>query len=246
MPQTNFWRIDRPDEGGPLAHSVASAGLPIRTVLPDQYEPRYPYPLLVVFHGRGQNEDIVLRLAPRLSAQNFVYISLRGPETLGLRSDGRPGYGWAHKDADGLLAEYVRLSVELTRRTYHIHSERVYLLGINEGVEAAFKAGFALSDQIGGVIALNGKMPRPVDGNPTFRMSDVRGMKVFLGHGVANPNLSAATVQRDYKALFAAGSDVQLRGYPTNQRLHSEMLRDVNRWIIGNVNAEYDLFVSRD
>jgi phospholipase/carboxylesterase len=244
MPQTNYWRTDRPDEGGHTA-PIPTGGLPIRTVLPDQYEPRYPYPLLVVFHGRGQNEDLVLRLAPRLSAQNFVYISLRGPEVLPARPDGRPAFGWAHGDPDALFGEYVRLSVELTRRTYHVHSERVYLLGVNEGVEAAFRAGFALAGRIGGVIALNGLMPRVTDRKPLFRMQDVRGMRVFLGRGAANPAVTAAAARRDYNLLYAAGADVRAGAYPTNHRLHSEMLRDVNRWVIGNVNAEHDQFACR-
>lgn len=245
MPQTNHWRTDRPDEGDQTDPPEAAPGLPIRTVLPDQYEPRYPYPLLVVFHGRGGNEDLVLRLAPRLSVQNFLYVSLRGPEPLGVRADGRPAYGWAHRDADGLLAEYVRLTVELTRRTYHVHSERVYLVGVNEGADAAFRAGFALAGQIGGVIALNGLMPRPSGGNPLFNLRQARRLRVFLGHGAANPAVPRADAVRDYKVLYAAGTDVRYRTYPTNHRLHTEMLRDVNRWVIGNVNAEHDLYVTR-
>jgi phospholipase/carboxylesterase len=244
MPDTNYWRTDRPAEGSPTTQ-VLAPGLPVRTFLPEQYEPRYPYPLVVLFHGRGGNEEQVLRLAPRVSAQNFVFISLRGPESLGERADGRPAYGWAHHDLGGLMEEYVRLSVELARRTYHVHSERVYLAGINEGCEAAYRAGFALADKIGGVIALNGAMPRPAPGVPLFRLADVRNLRVFLGHGVANPDCPRAAADRDYRLLYAAGADVRYRTYPTGPKVHSEMLRDVNRWIIGNVEAECGMCVSQ-
>lgn len=243
MPETNYWRTDRPAEG-PLTQPL-SPGLPLRTFLPDPYEPRYPYPLVVLFHGRGGNEEQVLRLAPRMSAQNFVFVSLRGPEQLGTRADGRPACGWGHPDPAEFCAEYVRLAVALTRRTYHVHSERVYLAGVNEGCEPAYRAAFALADQVGGVIALNGALPRPTPGAPLFRLDLVRNLRVFLGHGVANVDCPRAVADRDYRLLYAAGADVQYRTYPTGHRVHSEMLRDVNRWIIGNVNAECGLCVEK-
>jgi phospholipase/carboxylesterase len=241
MPETNYWRMDRPAEGC-TAQPAADPVLPIRTYLPEQYEPRYPYPLLVLFHPRGGNEEQVLRLAPRLSAQNFLFLSLRGPEALGQRPDGRPAYGWHHPDAAEMLPEYVRLAVELTRRDFHVHSERIYLAGVNEGCEAAFRAAFGLADKIAGLIALNGTMPRPMSGQPLFRLDAVRNLRVFLGHGVANVGCPRAAVLRDYRTLYAAGADVQYRAYPTGEKLHSEMLRDVNRWVIGNVNAEYESY----
>jgi len=242
MPETNYWRTDRPAEGGPTTQPPADPVLPVRTFLPDQYEPRYPYPLVVLFHGRGGNEDQVLRLAPRLSSQNFVYVGIRGPEQLGQPADGRPACGWAHPDAAEMLPEYARLVVELTRRTYHIHSERVYLAGVNEGCEAAFRAAFGLGDRVAGVIALNGAMPRPTPGQPLFRLPAVRNLRVFLGHGVANVDCPRAVAERDYRLLYTAGADVHYRTYPTARKIHSGMLRDVNHWIIGNVNAEYESY----
>ena len=72
-------------------------GMPSETCqMPEPYEPGYAYPLIVLFHGRGGNEDQVLRLAPKISNQNFIYLSLRGPEPLGRRPSGqRGGHGGA-------------------------------------------------------------------------------------------------------------------------------------------------------
>src|SRR5262245_58174856 len=99
MPPTNvFWRTFRPAEGFYTSEVQAPDPQPIRTFLPTGYEPNYPYPLLVFFHGHGSNEEQILRLAPRLSRRNYICISLRGPHQVGLRSDGRVGYAW---DPDG-------------------------------------------------------------------------------------------------------------------------------------------------
>ena len=43
--------------------------------------------------------------------------------------------------------------------------------------------------------------------------------------------------------FYAAGSDVRLETYPTNHKLHPDMLQDLNRWVIGHVNAFHDMHV---
>jgi hypothetical protein len=46
-----------------------------------------------------------------------------------------------------------------------------------------------------------------------------------------------------HRVLFATGADVQFRTYMTGERVEPDMLRDVNRWIIGNLNAETDRLI---
>src|SRR4051812_10473638 len=61
--------------------------------IPQRYEPNYPYPLLVLFHARGGDEEQMVRSMPALSWRNYVGLSLRGPESATKR--GRPeGYSW--------------------------------------------------------------------------------------------------------------------------------------------------------
>src|SRR5258708_28743755 len=95
MPHTNLsWRTFRPAEGFYTSEVQAADRLPIRTFLPTGYEPNYPYPLLVFFHGHSGNEEQIIRLAPDLSRRNYICIALRGPEPLGQGRDGQPAYGW--------------------------------------------------------------------------------------------------------------------------------------------------------
>jgi phospholipase/carboxylesterase len=244
MPDLNHWRMDCSDEGVVADTTDVTAGLPIGVQLPTNYEPGYAYPLLILFHGRRSNEQHVLRLTPRISDQNFVYLSLRGPEIVGRRKDGQLGFGWTHNNADAMLAEYVQLSAQLIRRSYHIHSERIYLVGVNEGAEAAYRAGLQLGNQIAGVVALNGTLPRPESG-PVFRLADARNLRVMIGQG-SPQQTNTAELARDYRALYAAGADVRYYCYPNGGKLHNHMFRDINHWIVGNVNAEHDLYAVRD
>jgi phospholipase/carboxylesterase len=232
------WRIDRPAEGFYTTQLPTHPDRPVRTFLPTDYQPRYAYPLVVLFHGTGGSEESVGRLAPRLSRRNYIAISLRGPQSLGHRPDGRAAFGWGTDPADdGLIEDYLTSAVEQTRRTYHVHSERVFLAGVCEGAEVAYRLGLGMADRIAGVIALNGQIPKGT-GAPLFRLGAVRNLPVLIGHGVENPVVPYTAAQRDYRLLYAAGADVRLVGYPTNHKIHPNMLRDVNRWIMGGVNDE--------
>jgi phospholipase/carboxylesterase len=245
MPDTNtYWRTDRPEEGFYTTLLPTHPDRPVRTFLPTDYQSRYPYPLVVLFHGRGGSEEQAARLAPRVSRRNYITISLRGPQDLGPRADGRPAFGWGPDDgtADGLIEDYLLRAVEQTRRTYHVHSERVYLAGVCEGAAVAYRLGLAMPDRVAGIIALNGYMPRPT-GTPLFRFAAVRSLPVLIGHGTDNPVVPYAAAQKDYRLLYAAGADVRMVSYPTTHKLHPNMLRDVNRWIMGNVNAATDALV---
>lgn len=235
MPELShtYWRTDRPAEGFYTSELAAHPGRPLRTFLPTDYQPRYPYPLVVLFHGTGGSEEQVARLAPRLSRRNYIGLSLRGPERTGTRPDGRPAFGWGDPaDAE----DYLLGAVEQTRRTYHVHSERVFLVGVHEGAGVAYRLGLRLADRVAGVVALNGRLPKPA-GGPLFNLRTVRGLPVFIGHGIANPLIPYTSAQRDYRLLYAAGAEARLAGYPTTHKLHPHMLRDANRWIMGGVTA---------
>ena len=238
MPSLDLsWRTQRPAEGFYSSEVHAPQRLPLLTFLPTGYEPNYPYPLLVFLHGHGGSEEQVLQLAPRLSRRNYVAIALRGPDLLGPRPDGRPSYGWGGDGQyDTLIEDYVFHSVEQTRRHYHVHSERIYLAGVCEGATLAYRLGLLFPERFGGVISLNGALPR--QGGPLLRLPEVRQLRVLIGHGIANPYVPLTLAQADYRLFYSAGLDVRLHTYPTTNRLHPDMLRDINRWVMTQVNNE--------
>jgi phospholipase/carboxylesterase len=237
MPRSEVtWRLHRPAEGFYTSAVPSPHGWPVRTFLPTGYEPNYPYPLVVFFHGQGGNEEQILRLAPRLSRRNYICISLRGPDDLGTRPDGEPAYSWGSDGAcDSVIEEYMLRAVEQTRRTYHVHSERVYLAGFCEGATLAYRLGLTFPEKLGGVISLNGCMPH---GGPLFRLPEIRQLRVLIGHGIANAVVPLGLARRDFRLLYTAGVDVQLHTYPTTHRIHPHMLRDVNRWIMTSIDPE--------
>jgi phospholipase/carboxylesterase len=230
------WHARRLEEGFYTSQVEAPHIQPVRTFLPVGYEPNYPYPLIVFLHGHGGNEEQVLRLAPRLSRRNYIAIGLRGPHLVGTRPDGRGCFAWGRgTDAAILVEDYLVRAVEQTRRSYHVHSERIFLAGIHEGATLAYRLALGLPDRVAGVIALNGTMPR---GGPLFRFPAVRQLRAWIGHGIANSVVPLSLARRDFRLLYTAGLDVRMQTYPTTHRLHPDMLRDVNRWVMEQVTGE--------
>lgn len=230
------WTTFRPAEGFYTSEVASPKPWPIRTFLPSGYQPRYPYPLIVFFHGHGGNEEQILRLAPKLSRRNFICIGLRGPTALGRNAQDIPAYAWGDSQNRTLVEDYLLRAVEQTRRTYHVHSERIYLAGFAEGASMAYRLGLTFPEKLAGVISLNGAMPR-LD-RPLFRMPEVRDLRAFIAHGIANNKIPLSLAKEDYRLLYSAGMSVQMRTYPTTQRIHPDMLRDLNRWIIDRCNEE--------
>ncbi len=237
MPRTDFpASLFRPREGFYTSEVQAPPGWPLRTFLPTGYEPNYPYPLLVFLHGHGGSDEQILQLAPRLSRRNYICISLRGPHALAERADGRAAYTWGHDDgADSQVEDYVFRAVEETRRRYHVHSERIYLAGFREGAALAYRLGMIYPERFGGVASLNGVMPR---GGPLLRLPEVRRLRVLIGHGIANAVAPLTLARANYRVLYAAGLDVRMHTYPTTHRIHPDMLRDVDRWIMEQISTE--------
>jgi len=199
---------------------------PVRLFLPSDYQPKYAYPLVMLFHAEGADEDSAARLVPRLSRRNYVVACPRGPVSLGPGSTGRTGYSWRDTPSDGYLANVLGYACD----KYHIHSQRLYLIGLGEGAAAAYDFGLELGGAVGGVIALNGALP-------ATRNKGLDGLRMFIGHGESNPVVPVRAARRSTRFLASAGAEVRFQAYPTMDRVSDEMLRDVNRWIMSTLNA---------
>src|SRR5215213_3011005 len=239
MPRSVLSTLMLPSEGVYASKLPHLNSLPVRTFLPTGYEHNYAYPLIVLFHAHGGSDEQVLRLAPRISRRNCLYLSLRGPAALNSRDDdGLPAFGWGGPgEHDAQLGEYLLKAVEQTRREFHIHSERVYLAGVAEGAAVAYRMALQLPQRFAGVISINGTLPRPAEG-PLFRDDQVKDLRVLIAHGAANEVVPLELARRDFLALYGAGADVLLSTYPCTHPVHPNMLRDVNRWVIRNVDHD--------
>jgi phospholipase/carboxylesterase len=231
--------------------------------IPQRYEPNYPYPLLVLFHGRGGDEQQMVRSMPAMSWRNYVGLGLRGPETH-LRW-GRPeGYSWgpafARPDRNAspapppvseaevvrqrlwggavdpvdVLEDGVFNAIRQTRRALHVHSERIFLFGIGEGAAVAYRIGLSYPERFAGIVAINGYIPGGF--RPLGRLKACRdlGLGILVVHGEWNARIPVRAARRDVAALRAGGLQVAFQSYPCAHRITAPMLSDVDTWLINH------------
>jgi phospholipase/carboxylesterase len=232
--------------------------------IPRQYEPNYPYPLLVHFHARCGDEEQLVRAMPALSWRNYIGLGLRGPEPV-IKRDRLVGYGWgaefeqparrrmrsgspvseaesvrraffgAERDPIERLEEAVFESILQTRRLLHTHSERIFLVGSGEGAAVAYWLGLSFPERFAGIVAINGWLP--VGLRPLGRLKACRDLPVLVVHGAWNARVPLSDARQNVATLRAGGLRVAFQSYPSAHRLSNPMLSDVDTWLMGHCTA---------
>jgi phospholipase/carboxylesterase len=233
--------------------------------IPQRYEPNYAYPLLVLFHARGGDEQQMVRSMPALSWRNYVGLSLRGPESV-IKRGREEGYGWgpafarpdrqapppaspmseaelvrrrlleSSPDPIDLLEDGAFAAIRQTRRALHVHSERIYLVGIGEGAAVAYRLGLTYPERFAGVVAINGWIPTGF--RPLGRLKACRELRILVVHGEWNARVPVRCARHDVATLRAGGLRVAFQSYPCAHRLTSPMLADVDTWLINHCTSE--------
>ena len=249
---------DRMDAQG-SSTSARTAALVGSRFVPRQYEPNYAYPLLILLHGKGGDEDQLIRAMPSLSRRNYVGLGLRGTAAVHKR-DRLVGYSWGpefdlpqrssfrtpplldeaeqfrraltepESDPMTSLEDGVFGAVREIRSLLHVHSERIFLVGCGEGAAAAYRLGLSFPERFAGVVAINGWLPSGF--RALGRFDALRNFPVLAVHGAWNSRVPLHHARRDVSTLRAGGLSVAFQSYPCNHRLDPDMLADVDTWIM--------------
>lgn len=249
----------------PFDATTEAAPLVEARFIPQRYEPNYPYPLLVLLHARGGDEDQMVRSMPALSWRNYVGLGLRGPERV-VRRHREAGYGWgpafarpngsaprrlpAETDAEVVrrllqdgptdaieaLEDSVFAAVRQTRRALHVHSERIFLVGSGEGAAVAYRLALSYPERFAGVVALNGWIPGGF--RRLVRLKACRELRILVVHGQWNGRVPVQAARRDVALLRTGGLHVAFQAYPCAHRLTAPMLTDVDTWLINQCTAD--------
>jgi phospholipase/carboxylesterase len=221
--------------------------------VPVHYEPHYAYPLLVLFHGRGGDEQQLLPIIPRLSQRNYVAIGLRGLQRTRPRRDGSMGYGWAQaarglSSGEGaatlgrprwpalseascdLLADHVSPAVTAVKQRLNIHTGKIFLVGYGEGAAAAYRLGLGMPGQFAGIIAVNGWLPR--SNGPLLWLPEARHLRVLIVHGHGNRLVPVSAGERAYRLLRNAGINTSLHLLESGHRIPAQLLRLIDHWLM--------------
>ena len=197
---------------------------------PLHYERNYAYPLIVWLHGPDDDEHQISRVMPLVSLRNYVGV---GPRGTALASG---GYGWSQSKSQIALAEQrVMAAIAAARCWLNVEPSRIYLAGFDCGGTMALRLALSRPDAFAGVLSIGGAFPTTL--RPLGQLRAVRRLKIFLATGRDSQQYPEAEVCRNLRLFHSAGMSVCLRQYPCGDDLTTNMLSDMDRWIMEQLTA---------
>ena len=198
-------------------------------------------PLLLLLHGIGSNEDDLFSLAPYLDGR-LLLVSARAPLVLG------PGaFGWFNieftpqgivADLDEARQSYLTLlgfTGELLE-TYGADPARLYLLGFSQGAMMSLSVALTRPDRVAGVAALSGRLPAHL--LPEVNAETLRGMPVFVAHGLYDPVIPVEWGRAAREALASLPVELTYREYPMGHEVTMESLGDATAWLSATLDRQ--------
>ena len=234
-------RAQRPDEvgtptvdiDGGLFTTTRDCRSPHTLFAPLHYEPNYAYPLLIWLHGSGGDEHQLRRVMPLISMRNYVAGAPRGPLVDRSRSK---GYDWGNSESEVAAAtRCVFECVEAVGERFHIAPQRVFLVGYESGGTMAFRIGLRHPEAFAGVLSVGG--PFPTHGSPLATIRQVRGLPLFIAQGRDSQQYPLERTCEELRLFHAAGLSVTLRQYPCGDELNTQMLHDIDVWVMEQVTG---------
>lgn len=224
-----------PDSPAKYAGTVAESDWPVSIYVPERYEERYAYPLVIWFHSDANDEDQLEQVMSTVSSQNYVGLALRGNSV----HESAGGFRW---DASSLLfgsvplLDLLHVTTCRLRRAFHIHSERIFLAGAGHGADVALQTLIQRPDWFAGAVLLDPASKS--DHLKADRLTGLRGKPVMVSVARSCPHDSLARSVESVRLLRSAGArvDVELTTLPVDPG--SNEARTIDHWIMGCINRE--------
>ena len=209
-----------------------AAGQLVRAPLAPSARP----PVLFLLHGYGSNAEDLFDLAPALPPE-FLVVSLQAPLTLFPGqyawfpldwSSGTPIANPAHvSTARTLVREWIAAFL----KDAAVDLERVFLLGFSQGAILSLAVAPLLT--LKGVVALSGRFPHecaPED-------SSLSGLRVFMGHGEADPVIPIDLARRARARLEQGECVLEYEEYAHGHGISPQEAMDVSAWLASTLRS---------
>jgi phospholipase/carboxylesterase len=200
-------------------------------------------PVVVLMHGRGADEQDLLGLARHIPAE-WVVVAPRAPFPAAPWGYGT-GHAWyrylggnrPEPDSFGESLRAVGAFLGRLMETLDVAVERIVLGGFSQGGTVA--TGYALAANGG---RLGDDVPRVTRAiNLSGFLADhpdvaatpetVAGIRLFWGHGTADPNIPFPMAVEGRAALRRAGADLTAHDYPIGHWIEPRELKDLADWL---------------
>jgi len=214
----------------PLVRTQPRRELPQCVLVPQHYERNYAYPLLVWLHDDGGDERELKKIMPLVSLRNYVSVAVRGTNSH------QRGFAWP-ESADAILAAESRVdeAVAQAKNRFHVHPSRIFIAGAGAGGTMALRLALRWPDRYSGGASIGGCFP--VGQSPLARLQLARRSRLLIMHCRDSETYRVEQVCQELSLFHAAGMSVTLRQYPCGDELTTQMLRDLDGWLMEQVTG---------
>lgn len=233
----------------PLQNPPPQLDFPYRLFIPEHYESRYAYPLVLWLHSECSSEAELDSLMPSLSLRNYVALALRGTRPT---THNRRLYRWGNTLAEyALVEECAFQAIEQITTSLNINSENIFLAGFGHGGTLAQWIALRNPQSFAGAFACNSPFPNHKRALTQWKLA--RNLPV-LAMQSADSNLydvdQAIEMMQlthrahlNYRFMRFDSPSMQTKTNPTEEgSLDTEMLRAANRFMMSIVtHTEIDL-----
>jgi phospholipase/carboxylesterase len=179
--------------------------------VPDHYEANYAYPLIAWLSPPAGSNSRLQRLMRMVSERNYFGVSVPVVDSDAIEQQ--------------LLETFLRL-----RQRYHLHTERVYLLGFGQAGTLALQAGLSQPGWFAGIAAISARWPEAP--RLLSRCNELRGRRVLLGIGESDSARIVSEALYMQQLLWSAGMHVTALATTAGPDADRSLLREVDRWIM--------------
>ena len=207
-----------------------SAGL-----IPANYEPRYPYPLILWLPGSDCSTDEALEHIGLLSPQNYVGLAVEDciPEPI---CDQPHSLDSAVDQLRQLVEIENRIvtAVRSLREIINVHTERVFIAGFGDGALTAMLVAIHQPEWFGGCISFSGRYPTAASLFPS--RPEITGKRFWL----SSPGRRSSVIATGNAAglLVSSGADVTTHFDDSGQRVSPGLLRNLDNWLMDGILSD--------
>lgn len=221
----------------PLARIAERRMAPHHLLAPMHYEPGYAYPLVVWLHGESGDEREVEQVLPLVSERNYVGVGIRGTQAVDSSSHGKHrGFSWS-QDWLSIHTAQQRMfdAVEQATQRFNINQQRVFIAGYASGGTMALRLALQFPQLFAGAISFGGAFPQGTA--PLANLAEIRQLPMLIAHSRDSHTYTVDHLCHELRLFHAAGLAVSLRQYPCGDELTTQMLHDLDRWLMEQVTG---------
>jgi predicted esterase len=213
-------------------------------LLPPGYDPAQAYPMVVLLHGSGDNEQAFGKVVTLLGRDGVIYLALRAPmpaidvtARLGRpsfsawpfdRPEGSPEWAVARRD----YVDWIFDAVADARKAYKVEGDKVSLYGFSQGGGMAIPAALMRPDLVRSAFAEAGSPPPEAALTPqALQQVKAAGVTFRFGHGTEDAVVPPAGSDALSRRLGEADIASEVRLFPGAHTITAEEGAWARAWI---------------